>query len=199
MHAQACGQGVGIIVIDLYGTELRDQGLDRRYDGGQTVLDNMRDLLIYACDHQVPKRVPVINFVMAAHTTIAQITEVLPPWTVNRTKPTHNSFDRTDLQELMRGAACKYWVVFGFNANQCVAATIFGSLDSQKIKRRYFKEVIGAGRVEQFEYEWCPGILDRGFHVITSRLILASNNGSELSAREGWPDLGPANDDYYYT
>ena len=34
IHADASGQGLGVLVIDLYGTDLRSQGLDRRYDGG---------------------------------------------------------------------------------------------------------------------------------------------------------------------
>lgn len=50
--------------------------------------------------------------------------------------------------------------------------------------------------VSWVEIDWCPDLLDRGFNIITSRLILASNSGSQLSSREGWPKMGPMDDDY---
>ncbi len=193
-HAHASGQGVGVIVIDLYGTDFRAQGLDRRYDGGNTVLDNMIDVLRFACNPGFGSRqIPVFNFAMGSGTTIGEIARELPDWTVTIKKPTHNSFDGTVLDEEMQKTACKYWVIFGFNANQCVAATIFGSKSTTVLKSET-TVMDGLGRPQKrYEMAWCPGALDRGYSVITSRLILASQSGTELSQKEGWPPLGSSN------
>lgn len=193
-RAAASGRGVGIVVIDLYGDDYRGQGLDRRYDGGDTVLDNMVAVLEFAKNATFKKRIEVINFVMANKRSIEPIRRALPSWQVTVNKRTMNAFDGdTELERRMKESAAAYWVIFGFNANQCVAATIFGSESTTVVK----KEIIvldGLGKPQKrYEMGWCPGALDRGFHVITSRLILASQNGTALQAREGWPNLGQAN------
>jgi|GEM_PF-5836262 len=166
-------------------------------EAGTAVREDLQDLLRYACDNESPRQIPVINMVMGHFKTIPLIADYLPGWAITMPKPTHNSCDRTELVEAMKSTGFKYWVVFGFNANQCVAATIFGSKSSKTVKRRYRKFIEKIGKEEVQEMAWCPGLLDRGFNIITSRLILASNSGSELSSREGWPDLGPVDDDYF--
>lgn len=193
-HAAASGQGVGVIVIDLYGDDYRAQGLDRRYDGGGTVLENMIEVLEFAKGATFKKRIEVINFVMANKPSIEPIRRALPHWHVTVNKATMNAFDgKTDLEARMKESAAKYWVIFGFNANQCVAATIFGSKSTTVVKNTT-TVLDGLGREQKkYEMDWCPGALDRGFNVITSRLILASHGGTPLQPNEGWPDLGPAN------
>ena len=64
------------------------------------------------------------------------------------------------------------FVVMGFDANMCVAASMFGAFQGA-VPRTFVK-----------------GILDRGYNVITSRSLLASAN-TPLKADEGWPYMGP--------
>jgi hypothetical protein len=64
------------------------------------------------------------------------------------------------------------FVVMGYDANNCVAASMFGG----------FKPAPNN--------QFVKGILDRGYNVITSRSLLASTN-EPLRADEGWPYMGP--------
>lgn len=188
-HAHASGQGLGVIVVDLYGNDFRSQGMDRRYDGGQTVLENMRDVLDFARK----ERLTTINFTMASKQTVPEISQKLPNNTIHCEKASHNSFKGTDLDQLMQQSGCRYWVVFGFNANQCVAATIFGSRDGKLLRVEKKRRPEDGMMMEKPVFSWLPGVLDRGYNVITSRLILASHSGSPLQSSEGWPYLGPSN------
>jgi hypothetical protein len=63
------------------------------------------------------------------------------------------------------------FVVMGYDANLCVAASMFGAFDGTT-------------------HVFVKGILDRGYNVMTSRSILASDN-RPLTAEEGWPYMGP--------
>jgi nicotinamidase-related amidase len=83
----------------------------------------------------------------------------------------HNSVPTgTPLLADLREKAITHVFVTGFDANMCVAASIFGT------------GTVGEG------YE--PGFLDYGFDVITSRFVLASG-GRPLRAQDGWPYMGP--------
>ena len=72
----------------------------------------------------------------------------------------------------MRGNNISDVFVTGFDANMCVAATIFGT------------GIKGPG--------YTPGLLDHGFNVLTSRHVLASG-GSALKGNDGWPYMGRCN------
>jgi nicotinamidase-related amidase len=63
------------------------------------------------------------------------------------------------------------FVVMGYDANMCVAASMFGAFHGTT-------------------HVFVKGILDRGYNVITSRSVLASGN-QPLKAEEGWPYMGP--------
>ena len=72
----------------------------------------------------------------------------------------------------MRGNNISDVFVTGFDANMCVAATIFGT------------GIKGPG--------YTPGLLDHGFNLLTSRHVLASG-GSALKGNDGWPYMGRCN------
>lgn len=87
---------------------------------------------------------------------------------VNYRKVSNNAMDATGIQgstllelleEKLGQQAPRNIVVMGFDANQCVKGTIFGSLGVPNLHMAYK-----------------PGLLDLGFTVITSRTILASSH-----------------------
>jgi nicotinamidase-related amidase len=165
------GQRLGLVLIDVQAQHI---GLENRYDGTTTVLENMQAVLARAS----VSKIPVMEFWMGhsdgPSKTIPEIRAMLPARRATRRKPTHNAFEGTDLDAWLKRERVKYVVIMGYNANQCVGATVFG----------------GMGRPTAQGTPYIPGLLDRGYHVLTSRSILASGD-APLAASEGWPYIGP--------
>ncbi|HEY3823940.1 MAG TPA: isochorismatase family protein [Bryobacteraceae bacterium] len=170
---------LGVILIDVQNREVAQ--VDQRWNGVATILDNMCDVLDKANEMDLP----VMEFWMAERAeadlakqgTLRELSQRLRNRAnvTTEKKPTHNAFEGTGLATWLErnrlvGGSC---VVMGYNANQCVGATIFG----------------GVGRPTARGTPYIPGLLDRGVNVLSSRGILASG-GFHLSASEGWPYIG---------
>jgi nicotinamidase-related amidase len=169
---------LGVILIDVQNRQVAN--LDQRWNGATTILENMCLVL----DEANRLRIPIMEFWMAMRHdadlakqgTIADLAGKLRerPNVTTEQKPTHNAFEATGLAAWIAGNQLDVCVVMGFNANQCVGATIFGGLG---------RPIAGVGQ------PYIPGLLDRGVNVLSSRGILASG-GEELKASEGWPYIG---------
>ena len=72
-------------------------------------------------------------------------------------KPGHPSFEKTDLEAHLKEKKPNAAIVMGYDANQCVKATIFGTVEHTAAKRAAL-----------------PGMLDF-CTVVTSRTILSSS------------------------
>ncbi len=175
---------LGVILIDLYGANLKAAGLDKTYGDEHTVAEHIIEILRFLTAARMTFRqiIPVLNFIMAANQTFPEIARELPLYAVTIKKPSNNIFENTNVDEVMAKTACRYWVVTGFDANFCVAASIFGNPT--------LKAPLPGKQAPQ--KGWTRGLLDRGYHVITSRRILGSS-GDALQPQDGWPWLGPAN------
>lgn len=185
---------LGVILIDVQADG--GTGIRVRWDGTTTVLENMCAVL----DKANTLNVPIMEYWMAQNDgpalTIGDLSRKLrdrPNVTTER-KPTHNAFDETGLADWLTRTGITWAVVMGYNANQCVGATVFGALSRGGYEggRRVVDKVTGAATYEggKFVQNYIPGLLDRGVNVLTSRGILASGD-SPLSASEGWPYMGP--------
>lgn len=184
---------VGIIVIDIYGKSLKDVGLDSRYGGDTTVEANIQAMLDYVGPAERTYRVeiPVINFTMKLEQTMQGIASHLPASTEHLVKPSNNIFESTKVDELLAGKGVTHWIVTGFDANFCVAASIFGTPGSKVVRLEKRRNQYGI--MDDYPvHDWCRGLLDRGYSVVTSRRILCST-GAELKSQDGWPWLGPSN------
>ena len=99
------------------------------------------------------------------------------------TKPSHPSFIGTKLASTLKEHGIKELVVMGYNAGQCVKATIFGTPEYRStVPKDGEEKFVNAykdwdGYVEHGEgvRPYVPGLLDRKYSVITSRAILSSD------------------------
>jgi len=175
------GRRVAVIIIDLYGSNFGAQGLRRTHgSGGGSVGKNIISVLMatrIGRGNAAPANVPV--FICCKNVT-PQDQEIVPTFrnAIGSTdkhiiqSATNSVLHNTTLrQDLVSRNATGIFVV-GYDANMCVAASIFGSG--------------GVGPAYQ------RGFLDYGFNVITSRYILASG-GLALRSQDGWPYMGPCN------
>ncbi len=108
-------------------------------------------------------------------------------------KPFYNSFQDTPLAEWLLRDGIKALVVMGYDANLCVKNTIFGTpqaLETIGGRARTASEIVDWRKatpnqqaytdrmIPQIEEKqlcpYLPGLLDRGFKVLTSRAIAAS-------------------------
>lgn len=170
-----------VLVIDLYGEDLQAQGLNQRYGADNaTVTQHIQDLL-GATSFDGPRgKVTVPVFVCCKNTT--PVDQALigtfkgsignPVVGDPVVSATNSVLSGTGLAGRLREAGVQNVFVTGFDANMCVAVTIFGS-----------------GAVGP---TYIPGLLDEGFDVITSRFIVASG-GIPLRSQDGWPYMGPCN------
>ena len=184
---------VGVIVIDIYGTSLQSVGLDKKYGGETTVEENIQEVLEYVEAAEIAYRthIPVINFTMKQERTMVGIAQSLPGGTTHIVKPSNNIFEGSNVDQVLADSGATHWIVTGFDANYCVAASIFGAPTAKAVgfidKRNQY------GVMEKMaQYGWCRGLLDRGYNVVTSRRILCSTSDA-LQSMDGWPWLGPSN------
>jgi nicotinamidase-related amidase len=168
----------GVVLIDAFGGGDSQQahGFTRKYGNQEsTVIDNIKDVLETAAGAGMP----VFNVTMGSSTTWKELVDLYPPKVIDIIKPMQPLF-RGDADYVAKTRAkfvaegIEYLVVVGWDANQCVAAAIFG-----------VEEHGGAG--------FCPGIVDHGWDVVTSRNLLAANTAGQLDSMWGWPHVGPAN------
>jgi hypothetical protein len=109
-------------------------------------------------------------------------------------KPSHPTFTGTLFAEQLEADAIKAVVVMGYDANQCIKATVFGvpSETREEAQREpSAKEVEGvmklhpkltvqeaqkqATPMKKVTIPYVPGLLDRNITVITSRAVMASS------------------------
>jgi nicotinamidase-related amidase len=170
-----------VLVIDLYGDDFEAQGLNARYDGTPaTVKDQIRRLL---ANSRAPlgggmfEHLPVY---VCAKTTTPKGGELVGDFSNSISScyrqivrsATSSVLNGTGLVADMQSNSISDVFVTGFDANMCVAATIFGSGHKGP--------------------EYVPGLLDHGFNVVTSRSVLASA-GRPLRTGDGWPYMGRSN------
>lgn len=175
------GRRVAVIIIDLYGSDFQAQGLKRTHGNknGSVGKNIIRVLKATRVKKRVPAPTDVPVFICCKTVTPPnqEIVSVFGNAIASMDKTiirsgTNSVLHNTTLRhELLTKNVTGLFVV-GFDANMCVAVSIFGS---------------GAvGPVYQ------PGFLDYGFNVITSRYILASA-GRPLRTQDGWPYMGSCN------
>ena len=170
-----------VLVIDLYGDDFQAQGLNMRYDGTQaTVKDQIQRLLAATrvdMGGGMFEHMPVFICAKEKHKgneLVGDFKNAITSFNRDFFHSTTNSvLHRTGLVEEMRRLGVTDVFVVGFDANMCVAATIFG-----------------AGGANNIAY--IPGLLDYGINVLTSRFVLASG-GQALRSNDGWPYMGPCN------
>jgi nicotinamidase-related amidase len=196
---QEMQSGIGgkpaLLIVDLYGDDLRGQGLEMVCEG-KKISDHIDELL------QASEGIPVI--ICAKGSTYGferdpKTGAQLPGGTysaghnkenalIKRFREkiagdiVHFAFSKTNcvlvesgiIQKLNELRVSDVFVI-GFNANMCVAATIFGSAFGTDAGKKYY-----------------PGLLDFGFNVITSRYVVGSGS-APLKGDEGWPYMGPHN------
>lgn len=194
--ASAKPDTTGVVIIDA-----QIEGLEHRWDGKTTVRENMVSVLASA----VSAGLPIIE-VWSGDThsdkskTIEELQDVLASAKKNSLdlktvrKTSNNAFERdlaigsdgeVALNRLMSDTGCSEFIVMGYNANQCVAAFLFGNLGSPRAGTE--KDLLGVPKMLPGAY--VPGALDRGFDIVSSRAVLASD-GNKLDTKEGWPFIG---------
>ena len=165
---------LGLVLIDLQ-SERQHIGLQEKWDGVTTVYTN----IIATLEKAVLLGLPIIEFWVGVDKvvpgTLPEIRRILTQSKslTSSHKPAFSCFDGTKLAGWLTDHNLTDVVVLGYDANTCVASTIFGT-----------NSMMTAAGVK-----YQPGILDYGINVLSSRGILASGN-APLQAREGWPYFG---------
>lgn len=175
------GKKVAVLVIDLYGDDFDAQGMNAHYDGTPaTVKDHIQRLLAHTRADLGGGRFEHLPVYICCKTTTAKGRELVGDFSNAVTScyreliisGTNSVLAGTRLVADMRENGISDVFATGFDANMCVAATIFGT------------GVKGPG--------YTPGLLDHGFNVLTSRFVLASG-GRALQGNDGWPYMGRCN------
>jgi hypothetical protein len=165
----------GVVLIDAFGGGDSEtaNGFHRKYGNQEsTVMDNIKMVLQMAKELQMP----IFDVVMGTNATWKTLTDDFATKVVNIVKPKQPLFGGPDkyVQDtllVMKEFELEYMVVMGWDANQCVAAAIFG--------------------VEPMEGNFVPGLVDYGWDVVTARNLLGANERDELESKWGWPHIGP--------
>jgi hypothetical protein len=169
------GERVGIVLIDAFGAgdSIQKHGFNRRYGNQEsTVLDNVKDVLRTAREHNMP----LFEVTMQKADTWKELKDLFPTKVLSIDKPKQPLFagDERYVQSALnkfREEELSNIVVMGWDANQCVAAAIFG--------------------VYTHTGEFVPGLLDFGLNVVTARNLLGANEDNQLESKWGWPHIGP--------
>lgn len=165
----------GVMLIDAFGggTSPQVHGFNRHYGNQESmVMDNIKDVLETA----KVLALPVFNVTMGSEVTWKELTDRYSKTVIDIVKPKQPLFlgEKPYLDatlKAIRDCNVTYLVVMGWDANQCVAAAIFG--------------------VEQLGKPYAPGLVDFGWDVVTSRNLLAANTAGQLESAWGWPFIGP--------
>ncbi len=109
-------------------------------------------------------------------------------------KPSHPTFAGTLFAEHLEEDGVKAAIVMGYDANQCVKATVFGvpgetreeaqreptGAEVEDVMRRFSGLTVQQAQkratpMRMVTTDYMPGLLDRHVHVITARCVLASS------------------------
>jgi hypothetical protein len=178
-YLDSLAQGGGhyaVVVIDAFGGGDSQQanGFNRRYGNqASTVLENIEAVLDTAKEHGAA----IINVTMGAEKTWKCLSDRFSSTVINVVKPAQPLFKGSgtyteDTRQQLADTGATTFVVVGWDANQCVAAAIFG--------------------VEPANQPYVPGLLDFGWTVVTSRNLLGANLDNALESRWGWPHIAPS-------
>jgi hypothetical protein len=170
------GETYAVVMIDAFGGGDSQQahGFNRKYGTqASTVLENIQAVLETAKEHDAP----IVNVTMKEDKTWKCFTDHFSSKVVNVVKPAQPLFMGnedyfTATVKKVRDTGATTFVVVGWDANQCVAAAIFG--------------------VEPSNRPFVPGLVDFGWNVVTSRNLLGANAVGELESQWGWPHIGPS-------
>jgi hypothetical protein len=165
---------VGVVLVDAFGegSSAKTHGFTRRYGNQQsTVMENIKNVLRMAKKHQMP----IFNVTMGASRTWSELSDHFSSTVIDIVKPHQPLFSgderyRTETYRRLQEQNVEYLVVMGWDANQCVAAAIFG--------------------VERSDRGFTPGLLDHGWNVVTARNLLGANETGALESKWGWPHVG---------
>ena len=172
---------VAVLVIDLYGDDFQQQGLnDRLTATPSTVADNIENLLSNtraAMGNGQFEHLPVYicckNVTPQGAELVGQFRNAISSCYVQIIRSTTSSvLIGTPLLGDLQANHITDVFVTGFDANLCVATSIFGN-----------------GHVGAM---YQAGLLDYGFNVLTSRLLVGSG-GRALETSAGWPYMGRCN------
>lgn len=196
---KAAKKKLAVVVIDLYGDNFEAQGLLHRFPPGledsKTNMENIQDLLeatqdlpVYICS----KMKPIVDFDTQLTSgwkfpdehekeLVDEFSECIPRSATRKNfySKTNSVLsatmrdDDTTIVDDLKANGIEHLFITGFNANQCVAASIFGENPSGK------KWFMGT-----------PGFCDFGFNVITSISIVGAGRSGQLQTMNGWPYMG---------
>jgi hypothetical protein len=169
----------GVVLIDAFGggDSPEAHGFNRSYGlQKSTVMDNVKNVLETAKDEAMP----VFNVTMGQSVTWKELTDRFSNHVVDIVKPAQPLFkgDASYVKSTLKAIKdfdLKYLVVMGWDANQCVAAAIFGV------------EQVNVPKAQAF----VPGLVDYGWDVVTARNLLGANRTDILESKWGWPYIGP--------
>lgn len=172
---------VAVLVIDLYGDDFDAQGLnDRLTASPSTVADNIHNLLANTRAAMGNGQFEHLPVYICCKTVTAQGAELVNEFRnaisscyvqVIRSATSSVLVGTPLLADLQANHITDVFVT-GFDANLCVATSIFGN-----------------GHVGAM---YQAGLLDHGFNVLTSRLLVGSG-GRSLATSAGWPYMGRCN------
>lgn len=168
-----------VVVIDLYDDDFADQGLDLRYGTNSTVAENIIQLL-RGTRFKGPRGTVNIPVYVCCKTTTKSGEEIVSTFKnaiANKNfqlivSGTSSVLKNTGLKASLDTNNINTVFVAGFDANLCVATSIFGN------------GAVGT--------DYDKGFLDYGFDVVTSRFIVASGD-RPLQGSGGWPYMGNCN------
>lgn len=175
------GRRVAVIIIDLYGTDFQAQGLRKTHGNQNASVGKNIQLLLQATRVDRSPAAPTHVPVFICCKTITPLNQEIVSVFGNAIGSANRNIIRSNTNSVLHGTTLRQQLidknvtgvfVVGFDANMCVAASIFGT------------GAVGAA--------YQPGLLDHGFNVITSRYVLASG-GSALRTQDGWPYMGRCN------
>jgi len=182
---------IAVLVIDLYGTKMAKQGLDKTLIPGDDITtnaDNIKKFLtqtaglpVYICSKK-RKGDEEGEWICSdlGKELIKPFADEIPDEAETKYIYSHTSsvlvgtFKDTEdtLLDDLKSEGITDVFVTGFDANACVAATIFGS------------------RIRSDDTREHPGLCDHGFNVITSIRVVGAGPKGLLNTIDGWPYMG---------
>lgn len=197
----AQGTVVGVLLIDMMTNNdnaAHDVGEHVTYDG-ETVLGYMKEVLktaraldLFVYDVVIDKTVPPDEGRHGGWRTIQPLRNLMPGGEKHRpfAKHFYNCFQGTELEQMLQDHHVTTVVVMGFHANMCVCNTIFGTPEAMESrgerpateeeardfmqKNPLYQRHQVPNIVDRQMRAYIGGLLDRGYTVLTSRCILAS-------------------------
>lgn len=185
----SAGKKVAVIVIDLYGKDMKAQGLTNEYSSDSKEepianVDSIKNLLketagldVYICSkknggnliHEGKELIKDFKKCIpedASKIYVYSDTNVVCKGTLNK-----DNGGNTLVDDLKAKKIDTVFVV-GFDANSCVGSSIFGSNPNQDGTRAN------------------AGLLDYGFNVVTSIRVVGAGPAGILNTKDGWPYMG---------